>query len=259
MKLTKSLSIVAMAYVALYLGVWGILEISNSNDSIVALTMYSDYEFNQITNQKDIADKLHIIQLDEKTIQQYPVLLELVEENQKKDNPSNPDGKAKASYEQVKKETEYLASIFVKQYEGAWPEDYYRELKKDNGWHSITIKEPYFYHNGILYLINPDIIVISEGEPKVGIVKVCSNYHLGDNLVMNITDEDFENMPRFKEALDQIGTFEENVQSRKNMGESEFREYEDWAMNTGLADERIVFDYGFIEYGDRYYHLYLRP
>ena len=62
-----------MAYVALYLGVWIVLEISNSNDSIVALTMYSDYEFDQITNQKEIGDKLHIIQLDEKTIQQYPV------------------------------------------------------------------------------------------------------------------------------------------------------------------------------------------
>jgi len=72
-KLTKSLSLVAMAYVALYLGVWIVLEISNSNDSIVALTMYSDYEFDQITNQKETGDKLHIIQLDEKNIQQYPV------------------------------------------------------------------------------------------------------------------------------------------------------------------------------------------
>ena len=198
MKLTKSLSIVATAYVALYLGVWGILEINNSNDSIVALTMYSDYEFNQITNQKEIADKLHIIQLDEKTIQQYPVLLELVEENQKKDIPSNPDGKAKASYDEIKKETEYLASIFVKQYEGAWPEDYYRELEKDNGWHSITIKEPYFYHDDILYLIDPDIIVISRGEPEVGIKKVRENYDLRDNLAINLTDDDFENMPRMR-------------------------------------------------------------
>lgn len=258
MKLVKSFSIVAVAYAALYLGMWGFLETNNASNSVVALTMYSDYEFN-LANEKNTTGNLHVVQLDKKTIQKYPILLELIEENQKKDMPSNRDGKAKATYEQVKKDTEYLASVFVKQYDGAWTEDYYRELKKDNGWHSITIKEPYFYHDGVLHLLDPDIIVISEGEPKVGIVRLDNNYNLRDNLAMNITDEDFENMSRLREAFEQIGTYQENVQSRKNMGESEFKKYEEWAINTGLADERITFDYGFIEYGDRYYHLYLRP
>lgn len=42
------------------------------------------------------------------------------------------------------------------------------------------------------------------------------------------------------------------------MNESEFIQYEQWAIDVGLADERTVFDYGFIKYQDRYYHLYLK-
>ena len=258
MRLIKSITIVAVVYVGMYLGIWGFLEFNNANDSVVALTMYSEYEFSQTMNQKSIAGNLHVVELDENTVQEYPVLLELIKQNQSKEIPVNSDGKATATYEQVKKEVEYIASRFVEQYDGSLPEDFYREVKKDNGWHSITLKEQYFYHDGTLYLIDPNIIVISEGKPEVGIQKIRGNYDLRDNLTVNLTDDDFENMPRFKEAFGQIGTFEENVQSRKGMNESEFREYEKWAINSGLANERIVFDYGFIKHEDRYYHLYLR-
>lgn len=258
MRLVKSIAIVAIVYVGIYVGMWGFLEFNNANDSMVALTMYSEYEFSQVMNQKEIAENLHVIELDEDVIQEYPVLLELIKQNQSKEIPVNSDGKVTATYEQVKSEVEYIASRFVEQYDGSLPGDFYREVKKDNGWHSITLKEQYFYHDGTLYLIDPKIIVISEGEPKVGIQKLQENYDLRDNLTVNLTDDDLENMPRFKEAFEQIGTYEENIQSRKKMSESEFREYEQWAINLGLADERIVFDYGFIKHQDRYYHLYLR-
>lgn len=258
MRLAKSIAIVAVVYAGMYVGMWGFLEFSNANDYTVALTMYSDYEFNQVMNQKSIAENLYVVELDENMIQEYPVLLELIKQNQSREIPVNSDGKVAATYEQVKNEVEYIASRFVEQYDGSLPGDFYRELKKDNGWHSITFKEQYFYHEGSLYLIDPDIIVISRGEPEVGIKKVSEHYDLRDNLAVNLTDEGFENMPRFKEAFEQIGTYEENVQSRKGMNESEFREYEQWAINSGLADESIVFDYGFIKHQDRYYHLYLR-
>ena len=258
MKLTKSITIVAIVYVGMYVGMWGFLEFSNANDSTVALTMYSDYEFNQVMNQKEIVKNLHVVELDESIIQKYPVLLELIKQNQSKEIPLNSDGNASATYEQIKNEVEYIALKFVEQYDGSLPEDFYREVKKDNGWHSISLKESYFYHDGTLYLVDPDIIVISEGEPEIGIQKLRENYDLRDNLTVNLTDDDLDNMPRFKEAFKQIGTYEENVQSRKGMSELEFREYEQWAINTGLADERIVFDYGFIKHQDRYYHLYLR-
>ena len=258
MKLIKSLSIVAIAYGVLYFGMWGFLEIENANNSVVALTMYSSHEFNQEISKKEISENLHVVLLDDQTIQKYPVLLELIEQNLAKDVPVNPDGKATATYDEVKSELEYLSSRFVETYEGSLTSDFYKETKKDNGWHSISLKEHYFYYEGTLYLIDPDIIVISRGEPEIGIKKVREGYDLRDNLTVELTDEDFEHMPRFKTALEQIGTFEENIQSRKNMQESEFREYEKWAMDAGLADEKIVFDYGFIQYQDRYFHLYLR-
>ena len=258
MKLIKSISIVAIVYVGLYFGMWGFLEFGNANNSSVALTMYSDYEFNQAINQKEIAEDLHVVNLDEDTVQKYPILLELIKQNQSKEIPVNSDGKTTATYEQVKSEVEYIVSKFVEKYDGSLPNDFYRELIKDNGWHSITLKEQYFYHDSTLYLIDPHIIVISEGEPKIGIKKVREGYDLRDNLTVDLADGDFENIPRFKMAFEQIGTFEENVQSRKNMNESEFRDYEKWAIDVGLADESVVFDYGFIKYQDRYYHLYLR-
>jgi hypothetical protein len=258
MKLIKSLSIIAIVYAGLYVGMWGFLEFNNANNSIVALTMYSEYEFNQAMNQKEISENLHIVSLDEEIIQKYPVLLELIKQNQSKEIPINSDGKSTATYEQVKSEVEYIASQFVEKYDGSLPSDFYKETKKDNGWHSISLKEEYFYHDDTLYLINSKIIVISEGEPEIRINKLSEGYDLRDNLTVDLTNEDFESMPRFKVAFDQIGTFEENVQSRKNMNESEFREYEQWAMDAGLADERITFDYGFIKYQEKYYHLYLR-
>ena len=259
MNTIKTISIVIVAYVVIFLGMWGFLEFKNTNNSMVALTLYSDYEFQQNLLQKEISDNLYIVNLDEDTIQKYPILLELIKENQAKEKSMNIDGSATATYEQVKEEMSYFASKFIEKYPGSLPADIYRELKKDNGWHFITLKEQIFYHNGILYMVDPPIIVISEGDPEIRIQKIRQDYDLKDSLTVDLTDADFENMPRFKEAFKQIGAYEKNVQSRKEMNESEFRKYERWAMDVGLADERIVFDYGFIKYQDQYYHLFLRP
>ena len=258
MKLTKSISVVAVAYAVLFFGMWGFLELKNENNSRVALTLYSDYEFEQALLQKEIADNLHIVQLDDDTIKRYPVLYELIKQNQAKEKPINAKGRATATYEQVKTEIGYYASKFIEKYgEGAIPSDIYRELKKDNGWHSITLKEPFFHHSGIRYMIDPPIIVISEGEPEIRIQTVRTDY-LKESLTVDLTDKDIQNMPRFREAFEQIGTYEKNVQSRIEMDELEFKRYEQWAIDAGLADKRTVFDYAYIEYDNQYYRLYLR-
>lgn len=259
MNTVKTISVVAIAYVAIFLGMWGFLEFKNMNDSTVALTLYSDYEFEQNLLQKEISENLYIVQLDENTINEYPVLIELIKENQSKEKPINARGSATATYEEIKDEIGYFASKFTEKYSGSLPSDIYRELKKDNGWHSITLKEQYFYYDGNLYMVDPPIIVISEGEPEIRIQKIKQDYDLKGSLTVYLTETDLQNMPRFKEAFLQIGAYEKNVQSRKEMTESEFRKYEKWAMDSGLADEKVVFDYGFIKHQDRYYHLYLRP
>lgn len=259
MKLAKSLAIVAVLYVGVYVGMWGFLEFNNANNSVVALTLYSAYEFDEVINEMGSEENLHIVKLDEDTIYEYPVLLELAQQNLSRDIPVTADGETTATYEQVKGEVEYIVSRFVDQYDGSIPSDFYRDVKKDNGWHSVTLKEPYFYHDDILYMFEPDIIVIDAGESQIGMQKIRTDYNsLQDSLAVSLTDMDFDSLPRFKEAFEQIGKYEQNVQSRKKMNESEFREYEQWAIGAGLADERIVFDYGFIKYQDRYHHLYLR-
>ena len=91
MKLVKSITIVAIVYVGMYVGMWGFLEFNNANDSVVALTLYSEYEFSQAMNQKEVAENLHVVELDENVILKYPVLLELIKQNQSKEIPVNAE------------------------------------------------------------------------------------------------------------------------------------------------------------------------
>ncbi len=253
MKLSESILIVIMAYSSIYLGIWGFYEFENANNSVVGLNMYSDYEF----NQKNLED-LYIVQFNEDSIQDYPVLLELITQNQSKEPPVNSFSTVFSTFEEVKKETEYFASKFLKKYSGSLPEDIY-SIGKGNSKYTISLKEIHFIYDDTNYLIFPDTVYFKKDMGKMGIMNAPANFQLGDSLVITLTDEDFEQMPRYKKVLDQVGTLEKSTRSEKKMSESEFKKYEQLAIDIGLADERTVFSNAVIEFQNRHYAISLRP
>ena len=253
MELAKSISIVIMAYTSIYLGMWGYYEVENLNNSVVGLNMYSDNKF----NQENLED-LYIVQFTENDIQDYPVLLELITQNQSREPNVNSFSTLFAPFEEVKKESEYLVSKFLKKYPGSLPDDIY-SVGQGNSPYTISFKESHFIYNDTRYVLFPDVVYFKKDLGEIGIMKSSENFQIGNNLVMTLTDEDFEHMPQFKKVFDLVGTIEQNMHSERKMNEYEFKKYEKLAMDIGLADKRIVFNNAFIEFQNKHYTITLRP
>ncbi len=251
MKLSDSILLVIIAYSVIYLGSWGYYEYTSANSYSVILTMYSDDEFN-----KKNLEELYIVQFNKDDIEDYPLLLELMTKAQSNEPNVNSFSNVYSTFDQTRKEIEYFSSKFLEKYPGVLPKDIYG-IGLGNSKYTISLKETHFIYNDINYRIS-QYVFFKNGMSEITIWKSTANFQLGNNLVVTLTDQDLEKMPRFKEGLEQIGTIQYNTGSEKIMNESEFKKYEKLAMDIGIADEKAVFNNSFIEFEDRYYSLRLR-
>jgi len=253
MKLINSIAVVIMAYSAIYLSLWVVYEFENdANKYNVTLTMYSDY----ILRDKNLED-WYIVQFNEDNIQDYPILFGLITQIQLEAPQVNSFSYVASTFDEVKKETQYFRSKFLEKYPGALPDDIYsiEEGHKFN----IYFKEKYFIYDDTFYHLS-DRAYFKNGVGKITLWKTYSpNSSIGNNLVVTLTDQDLKEMPRFKEGLDQVGNIEYNTYLEKKMSELEFKKFEQFAIDIGIADEKVVFHNAVIEFQDKYYSIGLKP
>ncbi len=260
MRLRTSFSIVIIAAVILYFGMVGYSQIHDVYSTEIAVTLYSEYKLKERVNHEEYGGEYTSLTVTDSDLAEHPVILELIQENLKKDIPKNEKSKIIINYEELKFIFESMASFYSEKYSGGAA--YYTSIndeRDEGGKYYYKLKEEYFRVDDQLYNLK-DLYAIDDFnliEFKVHTQEM--NRWIKDFKIVDLTSEDLQKIPKLKEAIDEIGKYDMNVQSRKGMVESEFNEYRDWAKSLGLVD-RTNHSIGnsFIEYDGKIYHIYFR-
>ena len=85
------------------------------------------------------------------------------------------------------------------------------------------------------------------------------NYFIRDWEVADLTSDDLKNIPKLGLVINEIGKYDENVQSRKGVVVEEFNKYREWAKSLRLVKEdNSSQKNAFLEYDDKMYHIFFR-
>ena len=260
MRPRTSYFIVVIAAMVLYFGMVGYSQIHDVYSTEIAVTLYSEYKFKERVTHPDYNGQSTSISLTDSDLKEYPIILELIQENLRKEIPKNEKSKIIINYEELKFIFESMASFYAQKYGGT--SDQYitiSDQREDGDEYYYGFEGGYFKVDDQLYEFH-DLYPISNFnfiEFRVHIQEF--NHWNKDFPTVELTSEDLQKIPKLKEAIDEIGKYDMNVQSRKGMVESEFYEYRDWAKSLGLVDKtNHSVGNSFIEYDDKIYHIYFR-
>ena len=260
MRLRTSYSIVVIAAVVLYFGSVGYSQIHDVYSTEIAVTLYSEYELKERTNQLEYGGSSTSLFVTDSDLADYPVILELIQENLKKEIPKNDDAKIMINYEQLEFIFESLAPFYAEKY-GGTPDQYISisDQRDDGDEYYYEFDAEFFRVDNQMYGFR-DLYPVSDfNNIKFEVHTQEMNHWIKDFEVADLTSEDLQKIPKLKEAIDEIGKYDLNVQSRKGMVESEFNEYRDWAKSLGLVDNtNHSIGNSFIEYQGKIYHIYFR-
>ncbi len=262
MRLRSSLIIVGLALLVLYFASVGYSQIHDVYSTEIAVTLYSDYEFDEQMKTLGKGQNILIVQLTDQYIEDYPIIKELIDINLSKDIPKNRHAKIIVSYDELLEIHKYMAAAYAEKYDTS--SDNYIEINDEK-----DSTEVLFYHSfeaeiftidGKLYGFDRNtypIVDFDKVELEVGTQKM--NYWIRDWEVADLTRDDLKNIPKLGLVINETEKYDLNVQSRKGVLVDEFNEYREWAKSLRLVKEdNSSQKNAFIEYDGKKYHLYFR-
>lgn len=261
MRLRSSLSIIGLAFLILYFGMVGFLEIHDEYSTEIAVTLYSEYKLKERVNHADYGGQSTTLLFTDSDLKEYPIILELIQENLKKEIPKNRHAKITVSYDELLSIHQYMAIKYAEKYDTS-PDDYIKiNDKRERGhpyYHSFEAE--IFTIDGKLYGFGRHTFeIIDFDKVELGVHTQKMNYWIRDWEIADLTSEDIKNIPKLGLVINETEKYDMNVQSRKGMVESEFYEYRDWAKSLGLVDKsNHSIGNSFIEYDGKIYHIYFR-
>ena len=260
MKLRTSCFIVVLAVIVLYFGMVGYSQVHDVYSTEIAVTLYSEYKFKERVNHPDYDGQSTTLLFTDSDLTEYPVILELIRENLKKEIPKNEKSEIIINFEELEFIFESMAPFYAQKYGGS-PDQYISiNDQRDDG------EEYYYKFEGGFFRVDDKLYEFQDLYPirdfNCITFKVYSqemNHWIKDFQIADLTSDDLQKIPKLKDAIDEIGKYDMNVQSRKGMVESEFYEYRDWAKSLGLVDKsNHSIGNSFIEYDGKIYHIYFR-
>ncbi len=261
MRLRSSLSIVGISFLVIYFGMTVFLEIHDVYSTEIALTLYSDYNFNEKINSLGKGENVLIVKLTDQYIEDYPIIKELVDVNLSKDVPKNDDAKITVSYDELLAIHQYMAIKYAEKYDTS-PDDYItiNDKKENTEPFYHTFEAEIFTIDGKLYGFGRNTYPITDFdkvELEVGTQEM--NYFIRDWEVADLTNDDLKNMSKLGLVINEIGKYDENIQSRKGVVVEEFNEYREWAKSLKLVNEdNSSQKNAFLEYDGKKYHIFFR-
>ena len=261
MRLRSSLSIVGLALLVFYFGMVGFSEIHDVYSTEIAVTLYSDYKFDEKIKSLGKGENILIVQLTDQYIEDYPLIKELIDINLSKDIPKNDDAKIIVSYDELLEIHQYMAAKYAKKYDSS-PDDYItiNDKKENTEPFYHTFESEIFTIDGKLYGFDRHTYHITDFdkvELEVGTQKM--NYFIRNWEIADLTSDDLKNIPKLGLVINGIEQYDENVQSRKGVLEEEFNKYRDWAKSLRLVNEdNSSQKNAFLEYDDKKYHIFFR-
>jgi hypothetical protein len=226
----------------------------------IALTLYSDYEFNEKMKSPEFANTLHIVKLSDDDFIEFPIISELIDRNLSKDVPKNERAKIIISYDELLSMHQYMAKKYAEKYDTS-PNDYIEiNDKKERGeplYHKFEAE--IFTIDGKLYGFGRNVYPITDFdnvELRVGTQEM--NYFIRDWEVADLTSDDLKNIPKLGLVINEIGKYDKNIQSRKGVVVEEFEKYRQWAKSLNLVTNDSSIENAFLEYDGKKYHIFFR-
>ena len=261
MRLRSSLSIVGLALLVLYFGMVVVSEIHDVYSTEIAVTLYSDYKFDEKMKSLGKGENILIVQLTDQYIEDYPIIKELIDINLSKDIPKNDDAKIIVSYDELLEIHQYMAAKYAEKYDSS-SDDYItiNDEKENTEPFYHTFEAEIFTIDGKLYGFDRHTYSITDFDKvELGVNTQKMNYFIRDWEIADLTSDDLKNIPKLGLVINGIGQYDENVQSRKGVLEEEFNKYRDWAKSLRLVNEdNSSQKNAFLEYDDKKYHIFFR-
>lgn len=260
MKLRTSCFIVVIAVIVLYFGGVGYSLVHEVYSTEIQVTLYSEHSLKKDMNHEKYDGQYTSLTVTDSDLAEHPIILELIQENLRKEIPKNDRAEIIINYEELEFIFESLAPFYDEKFGGG--PDYYISIndQRDEGdQYYYKFKEDYFKVDDQMYSVDDLYSVENFSVIEFEVFLREANHWNKDKKVADLTSEDLQKIPKLKEAIDEIGKYDLKIQSRKGMVESEFYEYRDWAKSIGLVDDKNhSIGNSFIEYQDKIYHIYFR-
>ena len=259
MRLKNCLIIVAISFFVIYFGASIALSIGEVYRSNITITTFSEYE-HRIVNEflgANYPDELNIITVTQQDLDEYPIILELIALTELKEPPKNTTGYIHLTFDELKSIIELLAEKLALQ-EGGQASDYIRiNDDEEDGIYYYKFETEFFFIDDQLYNIQ-DLYAIEDFDKiKFEIRTTTENYWTKDFIKAHLTSDDANSVPKLREAIEEIGKYNEDIQERKGVVESEYLKYYNWAVSMKIIDPN---DYEYtqntyIQYNDKLYLL----
>ena len=253
--------IVGLSALILYFGMVIFSEIHDVYSTEISLTLYSDDKFDEKMESLGKGENLLIVKLSDQYMEDYPIIKELMDINLSKDIPKNDDVEIIVSYDELPSIHQHMAAKYAEKY-GTSPDDYItiNDEKENTEPFYHTFEAEIFTIDGKLYGFDRHTYPITDFDKvKLEIGTQKMNYFIRDWEVADLTNDDLKNMPKLGLAIDEVGKYDENVQSRKGVTVEEFNKYREWAKSLKLVNEdNSSQKNAFLEYGGKKYHLFFR-
>ncbi|QMU55019.1 MAG: hypothetical protein GKS07_09100 [Nitrosopumilus sp.] len=236
-------------------------EIHDVYSTEISLTLYSDDKFDEKMKSLGKGENILVVKLNDQYMENYPIIKDLIEINLSKDIPKNDDVKIIVSYDELLEIHQYMAAKYAEKYDTS-PDDYItiNDEKENTETFYHTFEAQIFTMDGKLYGFHRHTYPITDFdkvEMEVGTQEM--NYFIRDWEVANLTSDDLKNISKLGRVIDEIGQYDENVQSRKGVTVEEFGKYRQWAKSLKLVNEdNSSQKNAFLEHEGKKYHLFFR-
>ena len=220
----------------------------------IGLTRFSEDEFQKHVRQAGSLENLNIIKLTDEELKKVPVIRELIEKSQRKEFPLNRVGILNSTLDEIKSNHYYVAQKYAGKYDKnpdsyfstRIPEESQLEEFPNSYWYEYEGR--FFKYGERYYSFYDTDQLVGYGDPYRIEVGVLKHDLTSDRFYVELADDDWEHIPRVKEAIDKIGTLQEEIRVQVGMPKSDLKKYQQW-----IEDSQGMTVGSFLEYEGEYY------
>lgn len=251
--------IIIPAIILLAIGLFYLYIITNDSstyDEGIELTRFSDDEFQKYVKVEGSIENLNIIELTDEELEKVPVIKEMIEKSSREEFPLNSVGILDSTLDEIKHNHNYVAQKYAAKYNKnadsyfstRLPDESQLEKFPDSYWYEYEGR--FFKYGERYYSFYDNNLLVNYGDPHRIEVGVLKHDLTPDRSYVELTDDDWKHIPKVKEAMDKIGTLQEEISVQTGLPKSELNKYEGWIENyPGMVVG------SFLEYNGEYYRI----
>jgi len=230
------------------------------NEGII-LTKFSDYQLQKY--QEENSQYLNLVKITDEDLAKVPAVKKLIEDSLQKEFPKNRTGQVLSDIDTLMKNHNYYAEILAKKYFKNPNEFFIRYdvepevLEEYPDAVRVDFQARYFEFDGEQYGYRSTRTYLNYGDDLAMIeaYKVNSPLDPSRHTWAELTEEDLENMPTLKEAINNIGKFEENIRVQTGLSNAEINSIQEWNEGLGFGSNRATVVGSLMEYDGQYYQI----